>query len=145
MNGYFTNYKKNHTPEKPKIRAILNLKPINKSVRKVKFRMKTLNVVRQFLQKDHFMVFIDVGLSIGLENTSSTNLFYFSCEMRYFHIGVFPSHQKYLRFYFLKENFMNIKFCLLVWRLPRDILLKLLISPIHIWGKSLKYRFKYVG
>ena len=92
VNSYFTNYKKNHTPEKPKIRAILNLKPINKSVRKVKFRMKTLNVVRQFLQKDHFMVFIDVGLSIGLENTSSTNLFYFICEMGYFHIRVFPSH-----------------------------------------------------
>ena len=61
VSGYFANYKKNHTPEKPKIRAILNLKPMNKSVRKVKFRMETLNVVRQFLQKDHFMVSIDVG------------------------------------------------------------------------------------
>ena len=111
--GYFTNYKKNHTPEKPKIRAILNLKPINKSVRKVKFRMKTLNVVRQFLQKDHFMVFIDVGLSIGLENTSSTNLCYFSCEMDIFTFECFPVIRNICAF-LLKENFTNIKFCLLV-------------------------------
>ena len=102
------------TPLKsPKIRAILNLKPINKSVRKVKFRMKTLNVVRQFLQKDHFMVFIDVGLSIGLENTSSTNLFYFSCEMDIFTFECFPVIRNICAF-ILKENFTNIKFCLLV-------------------------------
>ena len=58
VSGYFANYKKNHTPQKPKIRAILNLKPMNKYVHNVKLRMETLN--------DHYMVSIDVGRDIGI-------------------------------------------------------------------------------
>ena len=79
--GIFSRFKKNHTKNNPKIRVILNLKPLNFSVRKIKFRIETLAGIRQFLRPNWLLASID-------------------CTDAYFSIGVHESHKRYLRFYY---------------------------------------------
>ena len=78
--GIFSRYKKNHTQDNPKIRVILNLKPLNRHVRSITFRMETLAGIRVFLRPNWFVSSLD-------------------CIDAYFNIGVHSSHQKFLRFF----------------------------------------------
>ncbi len=63
----------------PKLRPILDLRLLNRSVRRLKFRMLTVKqVVSQIRSKDWF-------ITIDLKDA-------------YFHISILPSHRKFLRF-----------------------------------------------
>ena len=78
--GIFSRFKKNHTKENPKIRVILNLKPLNFSVRKIKFRVETLVGIRSFLRPQWMLASID-------------------CTDAYFSVGINESHKRYCLLY----------------------------------------------
>jgi ribonuclease HI len=61
------------------LRPVINLKPLNKYLRKQHFKMDSLKTVLNLVQKGDFAISIDL-------------------KDAYMHIPVFPSHRKYLRF-----------------------------------------------
>ena len=87
--GIFSRYKKNHTVENPRIRVVINLKPLNKHVRGIHFRMESLANIRLFLRPDWYIASIDLVDA-------------------YFNIGVHPSHQKFLRFFWESQCYQYV-------------------------------------
>jgi hypothetical protein len=74
------------------LRPVINLRPLNKYLRKIHFKMDTLSTVLNLVKKG------DYAISIDLRDA-------------YFHIGIHPKHQKYLRFCFQGQAYQFKALC----------------------------------